>query len=119
MAEYPDLIGPLSDPRAHGGHAADAFHLLIPSLPGSGFSGPTRDKGWNRHRTARAEPMRRPAFLKHFDDDLSAFAQPQRTAGPRARTADSPAGPDRPAARPCDPFPGALSGRPSSKGGSP
>jgi epoxide hydrolase len=37
--EYLDLVGPLTDPRAHGGQAADAFHLVIPSLPGYGFSG--------------------------------------------------------------------------------
>jgi len=52
--EYLDLIGPLSDPRAHGGDAADAFHLVIPSLPGVPFSGPTTEAGWGTHRTARA-----------------------------------------------------------------
>ncbi len=48
-----DVIGPLTDPRSHGGDPADAFHMVIPSLPGSSFSGPT-EKGWNRYRTARA-----------------------------------------------------------------
>jgi pimeloyl-ACP methyl ester carboxylesterase len=54
IVEYIDVIGPLSDPRAHGSDPTDAFHLVIPSLPGYGFSGPTREAGWNRFRTARA-----------------------------------------------------------------
>ncbi|GIH89648.1 epoxide hydrolase family protein [Planobispora siamensis] len=54
IVEYLDLIGPLTDPRAHGGDPADAFHVVIPSIPGFGFSGPTRERGWNRHRVARA-----------------------------------------------------------------
>ncbi|MFI0355280.1 epoxide hydrolase family protein [Actinomadura sp. 9N407] len=54
FVEYLDLIGPLTDPRAHGGDAADAFHVVIPSLPGFGFSGPTRTKGWDAARTADA-----------------------------------------------------------------
>jgi epoxide hydrolase len=52
--EYLDLVGPLSDPRAHGGDAADAFHVVIPSLPGVAFSGPTTDRGWDTQRIARA-----------------------------------------------------------------
>jgi pimeloyl-ACP methyl ester carboxylesterase len=52
--EYVDLIGPLSDPRAHGGDPADAFHLVIPSIPGVAFSGPTTGPGWDTRRTARA-----------------------------------------------------------------
>ena len=52
--EYLDLIGPLADPRAHGGDAADAFHLVVPSRPGVGFSGPTHDTGWTTGRVARA-----------------------------------------------------------------
>jgi pimeloyl-ACP methyl ester carboxylesterase len=39
FVEFPEVIGPLTDPRAHGGDSADAFHLVIPSLPGFGFSG--------------------------------------------------------------------------------
>ena len=54
VLEYLDLIGPLTDPRAHGGQPADAFHLVVPSLPGFGFSGPTREPGWDAARTARA-----------------------------------------------------------------
>ena len=52
--EYLDLIGPLTDPRAHGGDPADAFHLVVPSLPGVGFSGPTAEPGWGTRRVARA-----------------------------------------------------------------
>ena len=44
IVEFLDLIGPLTDPVAHGGDAADAFHLVIPSLPGFGFSGPVSDE---------------------------------------------------------------------------
>jgi pimeloyl-ACP methyl ester carboxylesterase len=54
IVEYLDLIDPLSDPGAHGGDAADAFDLVIPSLPGYGFSGPTNEPGWNNLRIARA-----------------------------------------------------------------
>ncbi len=53
IVEFLDLIGPLTDPRAHGGDPADAFHLVIPSLPGFGFSGPVGDSGWTRDRVGR------------------------------------------------------------------
>jgi hypothetical protein len=52
--EYLDLAGPLSDPRAHGGDPADAFHVVIPSIPGVAFSGPTTQPGWDTRRVARA-----------------------------------------------------------------
>ncbi len=54
VIEYLDVVGPLTDPGAHGGDPADAFDLVIPSLPGVAFSGPTHDRGWGTHRTARA-----------------------------------------------------------------
>lgn len=54
VAEFLDVIGPLTDPLAYGGDPVDAFHLVIPSLPGFGFSGPTREKGWDFARVARA-----------------------------------------------------------------
>jgi pimeloyl-ACP methyl ester carboxylesterase len=54
VVEYLDLIGPLTDPRAHGADPADAFHLVIPSIPGIAFSGPTREPGWDTRRVARA-----------------------------------------------------------------
>jgi len=54
IVEFLDVIGPLTDPRAHGGDPADAFHLVIPSLPGFGFSGPLPDVGWDVRRVAKA-----------------------------------------------------------------
>ena len=52
--EFVDVIGPLTDPRAHGGDPNDAFDLVVPSLPGYGFSGPTREPGWGDRRIAAA-----------------------------------------------------------------
>jgi epoxide hydrolase len=54
FVEFEDVIGPLSNPRAHGGDPADAFHLVIPSIPGFGFSGPTPEPGWDMVRIAIA-----------------------------------------------------------------
>src|SRR5947207_4345929 len=47
-------LGPQPDPPAHGGDAADAFHVVVPSLPGYGFSGKPATTGWDVHRIARA-----------------------------------------------------------------
>lgn len=60
IVEFLDVIGPLTDPRAHGGDPADAFDVVIPSIPGFGFSGPTHEAGWNTTRVAGvwAELMR-------------------------------------------------------------
>jgi pimeloyl-ACP methyl ester carboxylesterase len=67
VVEWLDVIGPLTDPRAHGGDPADAFHLVIPSVPGFGFSGPTWERGWDRYRVARAwaELMRRLGYDRY------------------------------------------------------
>jgi epoxide hydrolase len=54
FTEFLDVIGPLSDPRSHGGDPGDAFHLVIPSLPGYGFSTPLSAPGWNAERMAAA-----------------------------------------------------------------
>jgi len=54
IVEFLGIIGPLTDPRAHGGDPADAFHLVIPAIPGYGLSGPTTDSGWNLRRIAQA-----------------------------------------------------------------
>ncbi|MEV0136773.1 epoxide hydrolase family protein [Dactylosporangium sp. NPDC050688] len=54
VVEFLKVIGPLTDPAAHGGDPGDAFHVIIPSLPGFGFSGPTREAGWNSGRVAKA-----------------------------------------------------------------
>ncbi|MES4900682.1 MULTISPECIES: epoxide hydrolase family protein [unclassified Streptomyces] len=67
VAEFTEIIGPLTDPRAHGGDPADAFHLVIPSLPGFAFSGPTRESGWGIRRIATAwgELMRRLGYERY------------------------------------------------------
>ncbi|AUW42431.1 epoxide hydrolase family protein [Rhizobium leguminosarum] len=52
--ELLNVIGPLTDPTAHGGRADDAFHLVIPSIPGFGFSGKPPATGWNPQRIAAA-----------------------------------------------------------------
>ena len=52
--EMLDSVGPLTDPTAHGGSPEDAFHLVLPSLPGYGFSGQPVEVGWDLGRTARA-----------------------------------------------------------------
>lgn len=54
VVEFLDVIGPLTNPRGHGADPSTAFHLVIPSLPGYGFSGPTREPGWNNRRVAKA-----------------------------------------------------------------
>ncbi|MBE1487225.1 epoxide hydrolase family protein [Plantactinospora soyae] len=54
VVEFLDVLGPLSDPRRHGGDPADAFHLVVPSIPGFGLSGPLREAGWDLARVARA-----------------------------------------------------------------
>jgi epoxide hydrolase len=54
IAEFLKVILPLADPRSVGANPADAFHVVAPSLPGYGFSGPTREVGWNVPRIARA-----------------------------------------------------------------
>jgi pimeloyl-ACP methyl ester carboxylesterase len=54
VIELLDTIGPLTDPTAHGGQAEDAFHLVLPSLPGYGFSGEPAELDWNVGRVAQA-----------------------------------------------------------------
>jgi pimeloyl-ACP methyl ester carboxylesterase len=54
VIELLETIGPLTDPTAHGGNPEDAFHLVLPSLPGYGFSGEPTELGWDSGRIARA-----------------------------------------------------------------
>ena len=54
VIEMLKVVGPLTDPTAHGGSAEDAFHLVIPSMPGYGFSGKPTTTGWDPARIARA-----------------------------------------------------------------
>jgi pimeloyl-ACP methyl ester carboxylesterase len=54
VVEFLNMIGPLTDPRSHGGDPSHAFHVVVPSLPGYGFSGPTTERGWDSARMAQA-----------------------------------------------------------------
>lgn len=54
FVEYLRVLGPLADPRRHGGDPTDAFHLVVPTIPGFGFSGPAPETGWSTVRTAHA-----------------------------------------------------------------
>ena len=67
IIEMLGVVGPLADPVAHGGSAADAFDLVIPSLPGYGFSGVPAEVGWNVGRFAQAwaELMRRLGYTRY------------------------------------------------------
>lgn len=65
--DYLDLIGPLTDPVAHGGRAEDAFDVVVPDAPGYGFSNPVTDGGWAMARVARAydELMHRLGYTEY------------------------------------------------------
>jgi pimeloyl-ACP methyl ester carboxylesterase len=67
VIELLETVGPLIDPTAHGGGPEDAFHLVLPSLPGYGFSGEPAELGWDPGRTARAwaELMRRLGYTRY------------------------------------------------------
>jgi pimeloyl-ACP methyl ester carboxylesterase len=81
IVEYIDVIGPLTDPTSHGGDSADAFHLVVPSLPGYGFSGPTREAGWSNQRIAAAwaELMRRLGYARYgaVGNDAGSLISPE------------------------------------------
>jgi pimeloyl-ACP methyl ester carboxylesterase len=67
VIELLEVVGPLTDPTAHGGDAEDAFDLVLPSLPGYGFSGEPTEVGWDLGRTARAwaELMHRLGYARY------------------------------------------------------
>jgi pimeloyl-ACP methyl ester carboxylesterase len=67
VMELLETVGPLADPTAHGGTAEDAFHLVLPSLPGYGFSGEPTELGWESGRIARAwaELMERLGYTRY------------------------------------------------------
>jgi pimeloyl-ACP methyl ester carboxylesterase len=81
VAEFLQVLGPLSDPRGHGGDPADAFHLVVPSIPGYGLSGPTRQPGWTTDRVAAAwkELMARLGYQRYGAQggDWGAFVAPE------------------------------------------
>jgi epoxide hydrolase len=80
FVEFIDLIGPLTDPGAYGGNPADAFHVVIPSIPGHGFSMPLSEPGWTHDRIAKAfvELMRRLGYDRYGvqGGDIGAFEGP-------------------------------------------
>jgi pimeloyl-ACP methyl ester carboxylesterase len=67
VIELLETVGPLTDPTSHGGTAGDAFHLVLPSLPGYGFSGEPTQLGWESGRIARAwaELMKRLGYTRY------------------------------------------------------
>ncbi|MCQ6561263.1 epoxide hydrolase family protein [Paenibacillus mendelii] len=87
--EFLDLIGPLTDPASYGGDAADAFHLVIPSIPGFGLSGPTTEAGWTSGRAAKAlaQLMGRLGYTRYGvqGGDMGAMIAPElgRIAAPQ------------------------------------
>ncbi len=68
VVEFLKSIGPLTEPQEHGGDASDAFHLVIPSLPGFGFSGKPTEPGWGTQKTAEvwAKLMARLGYDKYL-----------------------------------------------------
>jgi pimeloyl-ACP methyl ester carboxylesterase len=81
VIEQLKIIGPLTDPTAHGGSAEDAFHLVIPSMPGYGFSGKPKSTGWGPESMGRAwaELMRRLGYTRYVAQggDWGAFVVDQ------------------------------------------
>lgn len=92
VLEFEKVLGPLTDPVAHGGEAKDAFHVVCPTLPGFGFSGKPVASGWGVHRIADAwaELMARLGYVRYFAQGgdwgatvatILAEAHPDRVAG--------------------------------------
>lgn len=81
VIDFLDLIGPLTDPKAHGHADMPAFHLVVPSLPGHGFSGPITEAGWHDGRVAAAlaELMARLGYDRYgvHGGDHGAFLAPR------------------------------------------
>ncbi|MEV4488820.1 epoxide hydrolase [Micromonospora coxensis] len=81
FVEFTELIGPLTDPRAHGGDPAQAFHVVVPSLPGFGFSAAPTEPGFSVARAGRmfAELMRRLGYDRYGvqGSDLGAYVAPE------------------------------------------
>jgi hypothetical protein len=81
VVEFTKIIGPLTDPSAHGGDPRQAFHVVIPSVPGFGFSEAPRDTGWSVRRVARmwVELMDRLGYERFGTQggDLGAYVAPE------------------------------------------
>lgn len=80
VVELLGVIGPLTDPTAHGGTSEDAFHLVLPSLPGYGFSGEPTELGWENGRIAQAwaELMARLGYTRYVAQGVT-WVPPSRT----------------------------------------
>jgi len=88
VVELLEAVGPLTDPTAHGGRAEDAFHLVLPSIPGYGFSGEPTELGWDADRIARAwaELMDRLGYTRYVAQGATwAPTSPTRWAAKRPR----------------------------------
>lgn len=89
VVEYLDVTAPLTDPRARGLDPALAFHRVIPSVPGFGFSGPAKERGWTLQRVARAwaELVRRLGYDRYgaVSNDAGSMIRP-KLAGRTRRT---------------------------------
>lgn len=81
VVEFLDVVAPLTDPAAHGGDRSGAFHVVVPALPGYGFSGPTRERGWDNLRIARAwaELMARLGYTRYgaVGNDAGSMISPE------------------------------------------
>jgi pimeloyl-ACP methyl ester carboxylesterase len=81
VVEFLDVIGPLTDPAAHGGDRGDAFDVVIPALPGFGFSGPVSESGWTTTKIATAwdELMARLGYVRYGTQggDIGAAVAPE------------------------------------------
>jgi len=83
FVDFLDMIGPLTDPVAHGGSAEDAFYVVVPSIPGFGFSTPLADRGWTMARVARTfdKLMRRLGYDSYGAHGSDAGAMISRELG--------------------------------------
>lgn len=84
IVDFMQVVGPLTNPRAHGADPSDAFHVVVPSLPGYAFSGPTHTTGWNLARITKAlaELMHRLGYERYERTGAtSAPWSPRRWAG--------------------------------------
>jgi hypothetical protein len=102
VLEMLGVVGPLTDPTAHGGSAEDAFDLVVPSIPGYGFSGEPAEAGWNVGLVAGAwaELMRRlgcDRYVAQGGDVGAAAAAPTRPGRLARRSSSRSASPRSPA----------------------
>ena len=111
VIELLDTVGPLTDPTAHGGQAEDAFDLVLPSLPGYGFSAEPTEIGWDPGRVAAAwaELMNRLGYTRYVAQGGDGVGDPRhrRDGPPGTRGAGrNPHEPARGSAGHCRPAPG-------------